>query len=411
MGLGLVLVLIALNGMFVAGEFSLLAVDTSRVDVLADGGSRRARGVRALLRKLSFHLGGAQLGITLTSLMLGIIAEGTVGELLKWSLGGFVALEFGLIGGKRAAIDAMAAAGRKSAVAAQRMQGDVLTTLGGAQLGITLCSMAVGRLTEPALAKLIEGAIGSYVELSDSTLHSVGFAVGLGIVVVIHMVMGEMVPKNLALVGPERTLLILARPMAAYLVVARPVVRGLLAVSNLLLRAVRVEPVSELHDTASAAELSLMARDSHAEGHIDAEDVTLLDRALSFGNTSAIDVMAPVDDASVARPDDTTDAICAKFSRTRSARMAVIGDGVIGMIHGNDLAGLGSESGDDGHRWDGLIRDALVLDASDDLDMVLERMNGSRTHLGIVVDAEAEPIGVVTMDAVLERLISDPTSA
>ena len=88
-GLALVVVLIALNGVFVAGEFSLLAVDTSQVDVLAAQGRLRARGVRALLRRLSFHLGGAQLGITLTSLVLGIIAEGTIGELIERALGGW----------------------------------------------------------------------------------------------------------------------------------------------------------------------------------------------------------------------------------------------------------------------------------------------------------------------------------
>lgn len=88
-GLAFVVVLIVLNGVYVAGEFCLLAVDTSQVDVLAGQGQRRARGVRALLRRLGFHLAGAQLGITLTSLVLGIIAEGTVGRLIEWALGGW----------------------------------------------------------------------------------------------------------------------------------------------------------------------------------------------------------------------------------------------------------------------------------------------------------------------------------
>ncbi|WP_419841697.1 hemolysin family protein [Candidatus Poriferisodalis sp.] len=86
-GLALVVVLIALNGVFVAGEFCLLAVDGSQVEVMSAEGSRRARGVRALLRRLSFHLAGAQLGITLTSLVLGILAESTIGGLLEWALG------------------------------------------------------------------------------------------------------------------------------------------------------------------------------------------------------------------------------------------------------------------------------------------------------------------------------------
>ena len=88
-GLGIVVALIVLNGVYVAGEFCLLAVDASQVDVLASRGQRRARGVRALLRRLNFHLAGAQLGITLTSLVLGIIAEDTIGRLIEWSLGGW----------------------------------------------------------------------------------------------------------------------------------------------------------------------------------------------------------------------------------------------------------------------------------------------------------------------------------
>lgn len=88
-GLGIVVALIVLNGVYVAGEFCLLAVDTSQVDVRAAQGQRRARGVRALLRRLNFHLAGAQLGITLTSLVLGIIAEGTIGRLIEWALGGW----------------------------------------------------------------------------------------------------------------------------------------------------------------------------------------------------------------------------------------------------------------------------------------------------------------------------------
>ena len=88
-GLGIVVALIVLNGVYVAGEFCLLAVDTSQVDVLAGQGQLRARGVRSLLRRLNFHLAGAQLGITLTSLVLGIIAEDTVGRLIEWALGGW----------------------------------------------------------------------------------------------------------------------------------------------------------------------------------------------------------------------------------------------------------------------------------------------------------------------------------
>lgn len=117
-GLGIVVALIVLNGVYVAGEFCLLAVDTSQVDVLAGQGQRRARGVRALLRRLNFHLAGAQLGITLTSLVLGIIAEDTVGRLLEWALGGW--------GPSLASAGVVAVAAIALAAAAQMVFGELL---------------------------------------------------------------------------------------------------------------------------------------------------------------------------------------------------------------------------------------------------------------------------------------------
>ena len=117
-GLGIVVALIVLNGVYVAGEFCLLAVDTSQVDVLAGQGQRRARGVRALLRRLGFHLAGAQLGITLTSLVLGIIAEDTVGRLIEWALGGW--------GASLASAGVVAVVAIALAAAAQMVFGELL---------------------------------------------------------------------------------------------------------------------------------------------------------------------------------------------------------------------------------------------------------------------------------------------
>lgn len=347
-----------------------------------------------------------------------------VGVVLIVFNGGFVAIEFGLIGSKRAVVNNQAAAGRRSAIAAQRMHTDVLTTLGGAQLGITMCSLAVGRLTEPAIAALIESAVHGIVELPDAVLHSIGFGVGLGMVAVVHMVLGEMVPKNLALIGPERTLFVLARPMAAYLLVARPVVRALLAVSNGVLRTLRIEPTTELADTATPAELQLMARDSQAEGHIDAEDVALLERALRFGATEVREVMAPAADVAAVRYSDTIAEVEQQFARSGRSRLVVQGDGpddVVGMLHSTDLAASAERDATDlaeadrraverqagGRR---LVRQMLRLRPDVTLDEVLRNMQRSRTHLAVVADEHSRTIGVVTLDDVLRRLIGDPVA-
>ena len=345
-----------------------------------------------------------------------------VGLVLIVFNGAFVAIEFGLIGAKRAAVDGHAATGKRSALAAQRMQSDVLTTLGGAQLGITLCSLAVGRLTEPAIARLIERAAAGIVEIPDAVLHTIGFGIGLGIVTVLHMVFGEMVPKNLALIGPERTLLVLARPMAAYLYVARPIAAALQWVANGMTRILRVEPTSELADVATPAELALMARDSLAEGHIASADVALLERAMRFGATQVSDVMAPAGEVAAVRLDDSIPEVEQEFARTGHSRLVVLGTGpddVRGMLHSSDLAASTQRDAADlaeadrrvaaGQRHGrGLVRRMLQLGPQVALDEALRRMQRTRIHLAVVVDAGGRTLGVVALDDLLRGLIGDP---
>ena len=344
-----------------------------------------------------------------------------VGLVLIVFNGAFVAVEFGLIGAKRAVVDGHAATGKRSALAAQRMQSDVLTTLGGAQLGITLCSLAVGRLTEPAIARLIEQAVHGIVEIPDAVLHTIGFGIGLGIVTVLHMVFGEMVPKNLALIGPERTLLVLARPMAAYLYVARPIAGALQWVANGMTRILRVEPTSELADVATPAELTLMARDSLAEGHIASTDVALLERAMRFEATQVSDVMAPAGDVAAVRLADSIPVVEQEFARTGHSRLVVLGTGpddVRGMLHSSDLAASTERDAQNLAEADrrvvaqqdhgrGLVRRMLRLGPRVALDEALRRMQRTRIHLAVVADAGGRTLGVVALDDLLRSLIGE----
>ena len=345
-----------------------------------------------------------------------------VGLALIMFNGAFVAIEFGLIGAKRAVVDSQAATGKRSALAAQRMQSDVLTTLGGAQLGITLSSLAVGRLTEPAIAGLIERAVHGIVEIPDAVLHTVGFGVGLGIVTVLHMVFGEMVPKNLALIGPERTLLVLARPMALYLSVARPIARALQWVANGLTRMLRVEPTTELADVATPAELTLMARDSLAEGHIAPTDVALLERAMRFEATNVGEIMAPAGEVASVRLDDSVTEAEQQFARTGRSRLVVLGNGpddVRGMLHSNDLATSAMRDARDLAEADrraagdrlgggGLVRQMLRFGPDTTLDEALRAMQRRRIHLAVVADTAGRTLGVFALDDLLRRLIGDP---
>ena len=327
-----------------------------------------------------------------------------VGSLLVLFNGAFVALEFGLLGAMKSAIDAEATAGRKSALAAQRLQRDVLTTLGGAQLGITICSLVIGRLAEPAVASVIERLVNEFAEISETVLHSVSFAIALALVVVVHMVLGEMVPKNLAITGPEKTLLLLARPMALYLSLARPLIRMFQGFSNGLLSMFRVEPTSELDESTTSAELALMVDESHDQGLIDSQEYALIESAIAFGQMPATSVMAQIDHVHSVSVDSEIVEIEDQIVKTGHTRLVVHGadmNDVRGFVHSKDLLGIKEKKQ---CLAPDLIRPMLRVDPESTLPDVLQLMRRSQIHLAVVT-SEGTNIGVLTLDDVMRGLV------
>ena len=327
-----------------------------------------------------------------------------VGSLLVLFNGAFVALEFGLLGAMKSAIDAEATAGRKSALAAQRLQRDVLTTLGGAQLGITICSLVIGRLAEPAVASVIEQLVNEFAEISETVLHSVSFAIALALVVVVHMVLGEMVPKNLAITGPERTLLLLARPMALYLSLARPLIRMFQGFSNGLLSMFRVEPTSELDESTTSAELALMVDESHDQGLIDSQEYALIESAIAFGQMPATSVMAQIDHVHSVSVDSEIVEIEDQIVKTGHTRLVVHGadmNDVRGFVHSKDLLGIKEKKQS---LAPDLIRPMLRVDPESTLPDVLQLMRRSQIHLAVVT-SEGTNSGVLTLDDVMRGLV------
>ena len=327
-----------------------------------------------------------------------------VGSLLVLFNGAFVALEFGLLGAMKSAIDTEATAGRKSALAAQRLQRDVLTTLGGAQLGITICSLVIGRLAEPAVASVIERLVNEFAEISETVLHSVSFAIALALVVVVHMVLGEMVPKNLAITGPENTLLLLARPMALYLSLARPLIRMFQGFSNGLLSMFRVEPTSELDESTTSAELALMVDESHDQGLIDSQEYAVIESAIAFGQMPATSVMAQIDHVHSVSVDSEIVGIEDQIVKTGHTRLVVHGadmNDVRGFVHSKDLLGIKEKKQS---LAPDLIRPMLRVDPQSTLPDVLQLMRRSQIHLAVVT-SEGTNSGVLTLDDVMRGLV------
>jgi CBS domain containing-hemolysin-like protein len=207
--------------------------------------------------------------------------------------GFFVGIEFALVGSRRSRLEELAAGGDRRAEAALDATSKLNLQLAGAQLGITVASLGIGAVSEPAIAHLIESALEPIVDLPAGVIHTIGFVVGLSIVVFLHMVIGEVVPKNLALAGPERSLLWMAPISRVYLRVTGPLLWLLNRLANAGVRALRVEPRDELHSAHTASELAVMVAESHEEGLIEEFAHDLLAGVLDFGDRDVSSVMVP----------------------------------------------------------------------------------------------------------------------
>src|SRR5580693_741226 len=207
----------------------------------------------------------------------------------------FVAAEFSLIAARRDRLEALAEQGRSSAVTAIRAGEQLPLMFAGAQLGITVSSILLGRLGEPAVADLLRRPF-DLLGIAPALLHTASFVVALAVVVTLHVLLGEIVPKNIAMAGPERAAMLLIPSYLVYARAVRPVITFYNRCSNATLRALRVQPRDELDVTVSTVELSEMIAESVSEGLLDPEEHTRLTRALQIGSRVVGDVAVPLAD-------------------------------------------------------------------------------------------------------------------
>jgi CBS domain containing-hemolysin-like protein len=321
----------------------------------------------------------------------------------------FVAVEFAVVASRPTKLEGMAQEGSLSARLALRASHALSFQLAGAQLGITMASLGLGAVAEPAVARLLETAIETFVDIPVGVLHTISFIVALAIVVFAHMVIGEMVPKNIAISDPERNMLRLAIPNHLYVTLFRPVIRALNALANAGVRLFGVEPRDELDRTHTADELATMLGASREEGLVEEVVHQLLTGALDFGTHPVGSVMVPRDQVVYVRRDATVADAEAVVVDSGLSRLPVVGtdiDDVLGFVHAKDLLTVPVAARQRPIPY-GRLRQALVVPEDRPIDDVLVAMRRSRIHLAVVVDAGGRTVGVASLEDVLEELVGD----
>jgi CBS domain containing-hemolysin-like protein len=323
--------------------------------------------------------------------------------------GFFVGTEFALVGSRRARLEELAASGNRRARTALDASADLTMQLAGAQLGVTMASLGIGAFGEPTVAHLIESALGSVVSLPERVIHTLGFIFGLGVVVFGHMVIGEVVPKNLALAGPERALLWMAPVARAYLRVFRPVVWLLQRMANAGVRLLRVEPRDELTSAHTASELAVMVAESHEGGLIEEFAHDLLAGVLDFAERAVSSVMVPRERVVAVSRGQTVAEVERVVVGSGHSRLPVIDadvDAVLGFVHAKDLLTLPGEAHDQALPLR-IVRRMLVVPRDRSLEDLLLSMRRARIHFAVVVDESRRTLGVVTLEDLLEELVGD----
>ncbi|MFG3524231.1 hemolysin family protein [Nocardia nova] len=323
----------------------------------------------------------------------------------------FVGAEFALISARRDRLETLAAQGKRGAGTVIGAAEHLSMMLAAAQLGITICSLLLGRIGEPAIAHLLERPF-DLAGVPDQLLHPVGFALALGLVVILHMLMGEMIPKNIALAGPERVALLLVPIMLWWLRLARPLIGLYNLAANLTLRALRIEPKDELDATVSSVELAEMIGESRSEGLIDEEEHRRLTQALGTTDRIVADVMVPLATTRCVplRGDGTTlGDIESAVAETGFSRYPVrAGDGsLVGYLHVKDVL---DKVADDSAgpstpipRTD--IRPLPTLSMGTTLYEALARLRRTNSHLGRVIDTRGNTVGIVALEDLVEEFV------
>ena len=320
--------------------------------------------------------------------------------------GYFVAAEFAFVASRRSKFQERADEGDRRSRRAIQVQKRLSFMLSGAQLGITVMSLGLGFIAEPAIANAIEPLLDDF-GLSDSASHAVAITIALLLATVGHMVFGELAPKNLAIAKPEPVARALAPSTLLFMRVAGPLIRLFDRSANRLLRLFGVEPVEELRAAVSSEELDLIVDTSAESGHLSSKQAALLDRAIDFAQLEASDAMIPWNRVVTIDADATAADLRALMASAHS-RFPVVGeDGSIdGVVHAKDLLGVpAGRMGDTLVRE--LVRDVLVVPEAAGLRIVLRELRSHSTEMAVVIDEYGGPAGVVTLEDVVEELVGD----
>lgn len=334
--------------------------------------------------------------------MSGSLILATVGLLLVNAF--FVGAEFAVITARRSSIELRAEAGSRSAKTVLWAMENVSLMLACAQLGVTVASVSLGVVAEPALAHSLE-PFAAALGFPEGATHGVAVGIALVVIVVLHVIVGEMVPKNAAVASPDRAALLLGPPLVAIARATKPVIVALNWTANLVVRAFGIDPKDEVTSAFTADEVHSIVERSSAEGTLE-DALGLLTGAIEFSDHTAGDVAIPLDRVRVVPQGVTVEGLEEAVTRHGFSRFPVADGGkLVGYLHVKDaLYARPGEREEPIHGW--RVRELPVVPAEAEVETVLARMRQSGAHMA-GVERGGEVVGVVFLEDIIEELVGE----
>ena len=322
--------------------------------------------------------------------------------------GFFVAAEFSLVKVRQTRLTQLVSEGNvKSARYAQKVTQELDAYLSACQLGITLASLGLGWVGEPAIAYYVEPMVAS-VHLPLYLASPISLAIAFAIITFLHIVLGELAPKSLAIQKAEATSLWTAGPLIIFYKISYPLIWLLNGAANLLIRRLGIEPASESENAHTGEEIRLLVTQSHKSGHIDQNELALVDNVFDFSERLAREIMIPRIEMICLYDDNTFEENLEIMRESRHSRFPVAHedkDRLIGFVHTSDfyLSALTTGKAE----LKDFLRPLLTVPESMEISHVLRLMQKRRSQLAIVIDEYGGTAGILTMEDILEEIVGD----
>jgi len=331
--------------------------------------------------------------------------------LLILANGIFVAAEFALVSARRTRIEQMAAEGNRLARAVLRAMDDPNRFISAAQIGITVASLGLGWLGEPAFARLFERLFsmlpGSWQGIAS---HSAAVATAFILITFLHITLGEQVPKMIAIQRAEGTILLTAQITQLMSTIFRPAIAVVYWATEWLLRPFGLRYQSESHLVYTVEELEMLVEASARGGQLETSEQEMIHRLLTFADLDAGQVMVPRTEMIAVPVDITLPELIEVIARERRSRYPVYDqtlDDIVGIVHSKDLFPILAAGKTDGFSIREITREAMTVPDSLPIDQVLALMKQRRTHIAIVIDEYGGTAGLITMEDLVERIVGE----